>query len=122
MRYYDDLNVGSGWLVGTYVASRAEAIELATRWEPQPYHVDERAAAESVYGGLTLCSLHLFATNSVLLEVAVDVALMVGVAVVVMVAVGDVVTVGVSGAESCRPEENTPAVAEPPGERHRRRP
>ena len=61
MRYYDDLNVGSGWLVGTYVASRAEAIELATRWEPQPYHVDERAAAESVYGGLTLCSLHLFA-------------------------------------------------------------
>ena len=61
MRYYEDLNVGSGWLVGTYVASRAEAIELATRWEPQPYHVDERAAAESVYGGLTLCSLHLFA-------------------------------------------------------------
>jgi acyl dehydratase len=59
--YYDDLHVGSHWLVGTYVVSKAEAIELASRWEPQPYHVDERAAADSVYGGLTLCSLHLFA-------------------------------------------------------------
>jgi acyl dehydratase len=61
MRYYGDLEVGSRWLVGTYVASKAEAIELARRWEPQPHHVDERAAAESVYRGLTVCSLHLFA-------------------------------------------------------------
>jgi len=66
MRYYDDLEVGSGWLVGTYVPSTAEAIDLARRWEPQPYHVDERAAAESVYGGLTLCSLHLFAICTLL--------------------------------------------------------
>ena len=66
MRYYDDLQVGGRWLVGTYTVSKVEAIELARRWEPQPYHVDERAAAESVYGGLTLCSLHLFAICTLL--------------------------------------------------------
>src|SRR5262245_58335300 len=61
MIYFDDLQVGRRWLVGTYVVAKADAIEFATRWEPQPYHIDERAAAASVYGGLTLCSLHLFA-------------------------------------------------------------
>lgn len=49
------------FLVGRYTATTSEAIELASRWEPQPYHVDEKAAESSIYGRLTLCSLHLFA-------------------------------------------------------------
>ena len=61
MLYFDDVQVGRRWLVGTYVVSTAEAIEFASRWEPQPYHIDEQAAAASLYGGLTVCSLHLFA-------------------------------------------------------------
>src|SRR5215831_6622436 len=61
MLYLDDLQVGRAWLVGTYVVSKEEAVEFAARWEPQPYHVDERAAEASQYGGLTVCSLHLFA-------------------------------------------------------------
>ena len=36
-------------------------MELARRWEPQPHHIDEEAALRSPFGGLTLCSLHLFA-------------------------------------------------------------
>ncbi len=59
--YFDDVRVGDKHLVGTYVVSKDEAIEFASRWEPQPYHVDELAADASVYGGLTVCSLHLFA-------------------------------------------------------------
>ena len=61
MTYFDDLQIGTTRLVGAYVVSKEEAIEFASRWEPQPYHVDERAAEASVYGGLTVCSLHLFA-------------------------------------------------------------
>ena len=61
MIYFDDLEIGRRLLVGTYVVSKEEAIEFASRWEPQPYHVDERAARASVYGSLTVCSLHLFA-------------------------------------------------------------
>jgi acyl dehydratase len=61
MIYFDDLQVSNRRLVGTYVVSKDEAIEFASRWEPQPYHVDARAAEASPYGGLTICSLHLFA-------------------------------------------------------------
>ena len=61
MIYFEDLQVGQRWWVGTYRVSKEEAIEFARRWEPQPYHVDERAAQTSLYGGLTVCSLHLFA-------------------------------------------------------------
>ncbi|HEY8515208.1 MAG TPA: MaoC/PaaZ C-terminal domain-containing protein [Candidatus Binatia bacterium] len=61
MRRLDDLVVGERLLVGRTTPSREEAIELARRFEPQPYHVDEEAARQSIYGGLTLCSLHLFA-------------------------------------------------------------
>src|SRR5262245_47244061 len=61
MVYFDDLVVGTPQLHGTYVVPKAQAIEFGGRWEPQPYHIDERAAAASPYGGLTLCSLQLFA-------------------------------------------------------------
>ena len=61
MIFFEDIDIGSKWLLGTYVVSKEDAIEFASRWEPQPYHIDERAAAASPYGGLTLCSLHLFA-------------------------------------------------------------
>jgi acyl dehydratase len=60
-RTFDDLAVGSRFLVGRCTPSREEAIELARRFEPQPHHVDEEAALRSPFGGLTLCSLHLFA-------------------------------------------------------------
>lgn len=60
-RHFEDLTTDELILVGRYTPSRSEAIELARRWEPQPHHVDEEAAAASMYGGLTLSSLHLFA-------------------------------------------------------------
>jgi acyl dehydratase len=60
-RSYDDLVLGERIPIGRWLPTAAEAIEIATRFEPQPYHVDEAAARQSIYGGLTLCSLHLFA-------------------------------------------------------------
>jgi acyl dehydratase len=59
--YFEDLTIGDRRLVGTHVVPKDEAIEFARRWEPQPYHVDEAAAETSLYGGLTVCSLYLFA-------------------------------------------------------------
>lgn len=59
--YYDDLVVGDRITIGSYIVSKREAIEFASRWEPQPHHIDEEAAVASPFGGLTLCSLHLFA-------------------------------------------------------------
>ena len=61
MIYFDDLEVGESLVIGSSVVPKAEAIEFATRWEPQAHHTDEDAANASSFGGLTLCSLHLFA-------------------------------------------------------------
>ncbi len=59
--YFEDLKVGERSLVGTHLVPKEEAMEFARTWEPQPYHVDEAAAETSLYGGLTVCSLYLFA-------------------------------------------------------------
>jgi len=59
--YFEDLPVGYQSEVGRVRVPTDEAIAFARQWEPAPYHVDPAAARESIYGGLTLCSLHLFA-------------------------------------------------------------
>jgi len=59
--YFDDIDVGYRSLVGRVRVPVEEAIEFAARWDPQPFHTDEAAAARSIFGGLTLSSLHLFA-------------------------------------------------------------
>ena len=60
-RYFEDLPIGYESKVGSYELSAVEIIELAKRWDPQPFHVDEAAAKNSVFGGLVASSLHLFA-------------------------------------------------------------
>jgi acyl dehydratase len=58
---FDDLAVGYVATVGSCVVPLADAIEFARRWEPQPHHIDPDAAGRSIYAGITLCSLQLFA-------------------------------------------------------------
>ena len=56
MRYFEDFEVGVWQENGTYEVTEAEIIEVAERWDPQPFHVDPVAAAESPFGGLVACS------------------------------------------------------------------
>ena len=39
---------------------RYEIIQFAKQYDPVPRHIDEEAAARSVFGGLTACSAHTF--------------------------------------------------------------
>ena len=59
--YFEDLEIGQRISMGTWTVSEEEAVAFARQWEPQPYHVDDVAAKKSIYGGLTVCSLYLFA-------------------------------------------------------------
>jgi acyl dehydratase len=59
--YFEDLPLGRQMVIGTYRLDAEEIVEFATRWDPQPFHIDEAAAASSVFGGLVASSLHLFA-------------------------------------------------------------
>ncbi len=61
MKYFEDFRVGDRSAFGAHPVSRDEIVELAARWDPQPFHVDEKAAAASTFGGLTASGAHLVA-------------------------------------------------------------
>ncbi len=68
MRYFDDFEVGEVWLLpAIYDMSEGEIISFAQKWDPQPFHVDAEAAANSIYGILTACGSHI---QSVVLRLA----------------------------------------------------
>lgn len=56
--YYEDLEVGVPRDLGDYSVTKAEIIEFARQWDPQPFHVDEAAAEESMFGGIVASGLH----------------------------------------------------------------
>ena len=61
LHYLDDVEVGYRSSVGGYELTAEEIVEFAGRWDPFPFHTDERAAKASVFGGLTASSCHIFA-------------------------------------------------------------
>lgn len=62
MRYFEDVTLGEFTeFKQEYEVTEDEIIELAKRFDPQPFHIDKKAAEESIFGGLTASSVHLFA-------------------------------------------------------------
>ncbi|WP_428828320.1 MaoC family dehydratase [Azonexus sp. IMCC34842] len=51
-RYLDDLTPGQQFTTPGVTLTEAEIIDFAWRYDPQPFHLDANAAAESPYGGL----------------------------------------------------------------------
>lgn len=58
MEYYEDVTVGSVRELGETTFSREEILEFAERYDPQPFHLDEEAAGESIFGGLIASGWH----------------------------------------------------------------
>lgn len=58
--YFEDHIVGDCIECDQYQVTADEIISFATKWDPQPWHTDEEAAKESIFGGLTACSAHIF--------------------------------------------------------------
>jgi acyl dehydratase len=59
--YLEDLEVGDSRKAGPYLVSKGEIIQFAKQYDPRPFHIDEEAAARSVFGGLTASAAHTFA-------------------------------------------------------------
>ncbi|MBN9097171.1 MULTISPECIES: MaoC family dehydratase [unclassified Pseudonocardia] len=49
---FEDLTPGRVFDLGTTVVDRDEMVAFARRFDPQPFHLDEAAAAESLFKGL----------------------------------------------------------------------
>jgi acyl dehydratase len=67
--YWEDFTLGRVVELGTHVVSKEEVIEFATRYDPQPFHVDEEAARASTFGGLIASGWH---TCAMVMRLSVD--------------------------------------------------
>lgn len=61
MLFHEQIPVGYRSVIGTWQLNPDDVIAFARAWDPQPFHVDADAAAESVFGELVASSLHIFA-------------------------------------------------------------
>jgi acyl dehydratase len=58
MRYFEDIAVGETGTFGAETLTTEEIVAFAERWDPQRFHVDEAAAAESIHGEVIASGLH----------------------------------------------------------------
>jgi acyl dehydratase len=58
-RYAEDYQVGEIVDVGEYTLTKEEIIAFAQTWDPQPFHLDEQAAAATMFGGLIASGWHV---------------------------------------------------------------
>ncbi|WP_435154883.1 MaoC family dehydratase [Amycolatopsis sacchari] len=68
-RYFEDYVPGSTHEFGNVKVTEAEIVEFATRYDPQPFHVDAAAAADGPFGGLIASGWH---TASLMMRVLAD--------------------------------------------------
>lgn len=66
--YFEEINIGQVWKSTEYLVTRDEIIEFASRWDPQPFHLDDEAAAQSIFGALIASAPHTIAIQSYLVE------------------------------------------------------
>lgn len=67
--YFEDLTPGLVFDLGSVAVTEAEIVDFATRFDPQPFHTDPGAAADSIYGGLIASGWH---TCSLVMRLLVD--------------------------------------------------
>jgi len=56
--YFDDLEVGQQTDYGSYEVTREEVIDFASKYDPQPFHLSDEAAAKTHFGRLAASGWH----------------------------------------------------------------
>ncbi|HZW14279.1 MAG TPA: MaoC family dehydratase [Noviherbaspirillum sp.] len=67
--YFEDFEVGKTIEVGSRTVTEEEIIDFAKQFDPQPFHVDKAAAAQSMYGGIIASGWH---TCGLIMRLMVD--------------------------------------------------
>jgi len=58
MIFYEDLAIGTTRNFGAYEVTREEVMEFASKYDPQPFHLDDEAAAQTHFGRLSASGWH----------------------------------------------------------------
>jgi acyl dehydratase len=56
--YFEDFEPGRVWEFGGHTVTAGQIVDFARQFDPQPFHVDEQAAAASPFGGLIASGWH----------------------------------------------------------------
>lgn len=67
--YFEDFEVGKTIEVGKRTLTEEEVLDFATKFDPQPFHVDKAAAEKSIYGGIIASGWH---TCAIMMRLMVD--------------------------------------------------
>ena len=52
MRYWEDIKAGDVVELGSHTMDKERMVAFAREFDPQPFHIDEKAAEASIWGGL----------------------------------------------------------------------
>lgn len=58
MIYFDDLEPGQETLFGHYDVTQEEVLDFARKYDPQPFHLSDEAAAQTHFGRLSASGWH----------------------------------------------------------------
>jgi acyl dehydratase len=58
MHYFEDLEVGKVRRFGHYEVTREEMLDFASKYDPQPFHLDDFAASKTPFGRLAASGWH----------------------------------------------------------------
>ena len=58
MQFYEDIAVGQQSAFGHYEVTREEVIDFARKYDPQPFHLDDEAAAKTHFGRILASGWH----------------------------------------------------------------
>jgi len=67
--FLEDIVIGTVLEFGEKTMTREEIINFAKKYDPQPFHIDEAAAKDSIYGDIIASGWH---TGSVTMRMMVD--------------------------------------------------
>ena len=69
MGYLEDAVIGQKIRFGRYAVTREEVIDFASKYDPQPFHLDDAAAAHSIFGKVAASGWH---TCAMMMRMIVD--------------------------------------------------
>lgn len=58
MQYFEDIAVGAKQSFGGYEVTREEVMDFARKYDPQPFHLSDEAAAETHFGRISASGWH----------------------------------------------------------------
>ncbi|PZT90163.1 MAG: acyl dehydratase [Citromicrobium sp.] len=67
MQYYEDIEIGATRSFGNYEVTREEVVDFASKYDPQPFHLDDEFAAQTHFGRLSASGWHTCAMTMAML-------------------------------------------------------